>query len=532
MTMHILQDHPYALSLCPKCPHSFVTLLGSPELDLRLDDGYVPCAPTETAALSASLFQVQDSIDRCDLEITRVESTLRRLRGVKTSLQFTSDKIQSLLSPIRRIPPEILAEIAAYTLPPGWFEGYVGQHVWTFSQVCHTWRATAIHMRWPWAYIRVPAWSFEMLDARHDGLMDALMAYLRYSGQHPLKIVVAVSRSDLKDILNAHSERIYELDIGWRCCVPSQLSALRRLSVRGGPHHPINAPNLRVLSLHSSHSTNITLPWDNLRGLSVRNWAIDNEDFNALRHCARLEVLILAAFVDEQEPEGTQEAIVFPVLHTLEIGSAAVTLCAYLCTPALRHLVLNVPTKTFHVNIDAEAFGYLYPLVPRITTLTLYDMDKYNYQVPYLRELFSEASQLRKIIAIVTQPATEADDIFMYTKLFHTLCCSDGQPELPQLMEVEFLEKVESIGWNDERVDLVRRLLQSRGAPSIPGPARLKRLQIRSPFVFPDSAVAEDWANFRWLDGERILDVDMQCIEEEGLVESGIDVAAALGDLR
>ncbi|KAI5828023.1 hypothetical protein K523DRAFT_198036, partial [Schizophyllum commune Tattone D] len=206
-------------------------------------------------------------------------------------------------------------------------------------------------------------------------------------------------------------------------------------------------------------------------------------------------------------------------------------LCAYLCTPALRHLVLNVPTKTFYVNLEAEAFGYLYPLVPRITTLTLYDMDKYDYQVPYLRELFSEASQLRKVIAIVTQPATEADDISMYTKLFHTLCCSDGQPELPQLMEVEFLEKVESVEWNDERVDLVRRLLQSRGAPSIPGPARLKRLQIRSPFVFPDSAMAEDWANFRGLDGERILDVDMQCIEEEGLVESGIDVAAALGDL-
>ena len=120
----------------------------------------------------------------------------------------------------------------------------------------------------------------------------------------------------------------------------------------------------------------------------------------------------------------------------------------------------------------------------------------------------------------------------MYTKLFHTLCCSDGQPELPQLMEVEFLEKVESVEWNDERVDLIRRLLQSRGAPSIPGPTRLKRLQIRSPFVFPDSAMAEDWANFRGLDGERILDVDMQCIEEEGLVESGIDVAAALGDLR
>ena len=73
MIMQILQDHPYALSLCPKCPHSFVTMLGFSELDLRLDDGHVPCAPTSTAALSASLSQVQDSIDRCDLEITRVE---------------------------------------------------------------------------------------------------------------------------------------------------------------------------------------------------------------------------------------------------------------------------------------------------------------------------------------------------------------------------------------------------------------------------------------------------------------------------
>ena len=120
----------------------------------------------------------------------------------------------------------------------------------------------------------------------------------------------------------------------------------------------------------------------------------------------------------------------------------------------------------------------------------------------------------------------------MYTDFFSLLCCGDEHPKLPQLTEVELLERVKSVDWNIERVDLVRRVLQSRGSPSVLGPARLRKLLIHTPFVFPNSAMAEGWANLRGPDGERILDVDMQCIEEEGLIESGIDVAVALGDLR
>ncbi|KAL1734887.1 hypothetical protein EV714DRAFT_280899 [Schizophyllum commune] len=183
-------------------------------------------------------------------------------------------------------------------------------------------------------------------------------------------------------------------------------------------------------------------------------------------------------------------------------------LCAHLSAPALRHLILEVSTGTFRVDgglaeFETEAFGYLYSLEP------------------YLRELFAKAPRLRKACVVVTEDAPHGEKISMYTDFFSLLCCGDEHLKLPQLTEVELLERVKSVDWNVERVDLVRRILQSRGAPSIPGPARLKRLQNRSPFVFPDSAMAEDWANFRGLDGERILDVDMQCIE-----------TAALGDLR
>ncbi|KAL1698482.1 hypothetical protein EV121DRAFT_297132 [Schizophyllum commune] len=541
MTMHILQDHPYALSLCPNCPHSFVTMLGSPELDLRLDDGYVPCAPTETAALSASLSQVQDSIDRCDLEITRVESTLRRLRGVKTSLQFTSDKMQSLLSPIRRIPPEILAEIATYTLPSGWFEGYAGGHVWTFTHVCRAWRATALHMRWPWARFYLP----RSLRDLGDKAMEIISTYFERSDPYPLNIRLTLNSFyvELGDVLRAHAARIHELEVrtSWSLILPFQFPNLRRLrALDCKMPDSIDAPNLCILELYDTHSPPITLPWENLRALSIHGQAIYPEEVAGLRRCARLEVLSLAAFNRDGEvlkQDDPKETLVFPALITLEICDAAIMLCAYLSAPALRHLILEVSTGTFTVDgglaeFETEAFGYLYSLVPPITTLTLRDMDDYEYQEPYLRELFAKAPRLRKACVVVMDDAPHGEKISMYTDFFSLLCCGDEHPKLPQLTEVELLERVKSVDWNIERVDLVRRVLQSRGSPSVLGPARLRKLLIHTPFVFPNSAMAEGWANLRGPDGERILDVHMQCEEEGGLVESGIDVAAALGDLN
>uniref|UniRef100_D8QB79 Expressed protein n=2 Tax=Schizophyllum commune (strain H4-8 / FGSC 9210) TaxID=578458 RepID=D8QB79_SCHCM len=209
-------------------------------------------------------------------------------------------------------------------------------------------------------------------------------------------------------------------------------------------------------------------------------------------------------------------------------------LCAHLRAPALQHLILDVPTWTFDgglAEFETVAFEYLYSLVPPITSLTLRNMDNYDYREPHLGEIFTHAPKLRKITAIVIEGASKTE-LSMYTELFRILCCGDGHPELPQLTEVELWERVESVDWSVERVDLVRLVLQSRGSPSNFGPARLKRLRIRSPFVFSDSATAEDWANVRGSDGEHILDVDVQFDEEEGPVEWGIDVAAALGDLE
>ena len=50
----------------------------------------------------------------------------------------------ALLSPCRRLCPEILSLVFLFAVPDEWEEAYVGRRNLNFARVCHSWREIAL----------------------------------------------------------------------------------------------------------------------------------------------------------------------------------------------------------------------------------------------------------------------------------------------------------------------------------------------------------------------------------------------------
>ncbi|KAL1721808.1 hypothetical protein EV715DRAFT_270699 [Schizophyllum commune] len=272
--MKIPQDTAYATQLCSKCSDTFSSHLQTTRNNLRL----------------------------CDREMQRLRTALAELYEHRALIHS--------MSPVWRLPTEILAEIASYTLPPR----------------CH-W---TIRMLWPWVHINLH-------DYRpSDGLaawIDASVVCLQRCGSYPLKVI--------QNALWPLAERICELELqcpDGNSPFPRRLMALRRLWLTGPFGGTVYAPKLCILELFGCSMSRLNVTWANLRvlraGLDVRQ-----EDLNVLRECVRLEELSFSAW-DQGEYFGPQP-ISLPALHTLEIGHGALGLCSQLDVLSLRHFCLN-----------------------------------------------------------------------------------------------------------------------------------------------------------------------------------------------
>lgn len=66
---------------------------------------------TQTSYLNELLCVGQNELDQCEAEIARLNGLLSSVQRHRDDLQSHLDMARSLMSPIRKLPPEILAEI-------------------------------------------------------------------------------------------------------------------------------------------------------------------------------------------------------------------------------------------------------------------------------------------------------------------------------------------------------------------------------------------------------------------------------------
>ena len=88
--------------------------------------------------------------------------------------------------PIRRLPPELVARICAFSLPHGWFTDCVTRRgPWKVLQLCHAWREVALSMHHCWA-------EFTLAELKKimetDKAVDIVTTHLQRSASLPLAV--------------------------------------------------------------------------------------------------------------------------------------------------------------------------------------------------------------------------------------------------------------------------------------------------------------------------------------------------------
>ncbi|KAF8965550.1 hypothetical protein BDZ97DRAFT_766895 [Flammula alnicola] len=150
----------------------------------------------------------------------------------------------SLLSPIRRLPIEILQEIIIWATV-GQLIKRVDELRWELSQVCRSWRATTLSISMLWKSL--PVIELTTSQERTRRQIESLNELLRRSGQAPIVVYINSSQSPtfeisthpVLDLLVRHSERWKMLNVS---LAPVALSGLRAVKGR--------LPLLEVLGIH------------------------------------------------------------------------------------------------------------------------------------------------------------------------------------------------------------------------------------------------------------------------------------------
>uniref|UniRef100_D8QB87 F-box domain-containing protein n=1 Tax=Schizophyllum commune (strain H4-8 / FGSC 9210) TaxID=578458 RepID=D8QB87_SCHCM len=457
--------------------------------------------------------RVCDALDVCNREIDELESALNKLRHRRDQLESTKFGINSLLSPLRKVPPEILAEIAAYTLPAQWFNDQIGKHVWRFTQICRTWREVAIGMHWPWAHFSVSKSAF---DQPSPAMISAVTTYLERSGSLPLTVMGIHTRWDegTQDALWTHIGRIqtyeamcaYDEDDGGldgRC-----FPALRKLLIRNGSCCSVEAPNLRVAELFETHAESIYLPWENLRALQIYgDLTMYPSSVQVLHKCPNLEVFSLLDVLDCQLHPSSSTLIPLHCLHTLEVGLRFIDALPFLFAPNIRHFILDMAFD------PDERPGNVFPvacskLLEPVTCITLRNLE--SYMESLLTSVVSMPKRLRKLCLVEDTRVWDSTRpiAVLHEDLVSTLCKPSAYPFLT---EIEVANGEKAVEWTSTDVALVQRLLETRAAPPPDMVAPLERLSLWAPYAteLPPELLAGKFTNLRTRSGAPILHLNV-----------------------
>ncbi|KAK0244910.1 hypothetical protein EDD85DRAFT_979995 [Armillaria nabsnona] len=253
-------------------PQSGDKYLIPPHVSMYLENNDAP-HDIDVASITNSLRDINQLIEKADedeKELSRaLVETLRKRRAVMLQKQ---SKLQSIISPLRRFPAEILSEIFHHTLER---DGYsvlnTADGPWSLSHVSRHWRATALTCSgalWSNLYIGIHKCSFPKKDH-----LPLLRTCLTRSRSHNISVYLDYPEPvptfegktiELVQILVDNCERWHSLEISNHSFeihnllnkVHGHILNLTNLVVHRGPLRasPITgfelAPNLRTVKIY------------------------------------------------------------------------------------------------------------------------------------------------------------------------------------------------------------------------------------------------------------------------------------------
>ncbi|KIK71478.1 hypothetical protein GYMLUDRAFT_337345 [Collybiopsis luxurians FD-317 M1] len=255
--------------LCPDCHLTIETVPLQDSIDALLSAdilsksraNHVPNS-IEQSRLTSYCEDVKATLPYIDYQIVQLEQMTKKLIRKRIELERTSDLSQSLLSPIRKLPPEILNEIflavcsseAAVTVGPN--RPKISSAFIPVSQVCAFWRALVLSRSTLWSSLDInfmsvrPSESFARSLTRYISLSKAAEMRLRMGFGHVRIMTVERNRvlaalceksNQWKELHLDFNDCIYSAGIFGRFAAPGSLdySSLEKLTVSVGERNTL-----------------------------------------------------------------------------------------------------------------------------------------------------------------------------------------------------------------------------------------------------------------------------------------------------
>ncbi|KAF8195629.1 hypothetical protein K438DRAFT_1826258, partial [Mycena galopus ATCC 62051] len=123
----------------------------------RLNTNYVP-SDSETLEIRALLVDPEAQLARIDAQIKEVENTLDQLKTQRASLRQPIDAHRALISPIRRIPQDVLIEIFLSCLPSE-HNAIIdpAEAPLVLGRICRYWKSIAYSTPMLWSSLHIPS---------------------------------------------------------------------------------------------------------------------------------------------------------------------------------------------------------------------------------------------------------------------------------------------------------------------------------------------------------------------------------------
>ncbi|KAJ7230286.1 hypothetical protein GGX14DRAFT_582744 [Mycena pura] len=146
---------------------------------------------SELSDIKTSSSDMDSRLAFLDDEIARLRARVEQLEEERIVIRTRREHNRAILSPLRRMPPEVLAEVFLWSLPPRYVDykrgGYdVKESPWVLTHVCSRWRAVALSTSSLWSCIVITYFPENVSFSAYP--LPLVKAHIQRSGSQQLVV--------------------------------------------------------------------------------------------------------------------------------------------------------------------------------------------------------------------------------------------------------------------------------------------------------------------------------------------------------
>ncbi|KAJ8095171.1 hypothetical protein PM082_010393 [Marasmius tenuissimus] len=415
--------------------------------------------------ISQFLLDAEKEINDCEVEMNRLILAMRLLENKKKGLQTTVERCRSLLSPVRRLPTEVLSTIFSFACSVNRLEPYCVPSAFQLSMVCGRWRDIVVSRSSLWSALRI---AFAFWEGRFSKLTKLVHTLVERSGSQPLdlELVFAGTTDGMETGISSILRILVQSSARWRhVCLRfpgpttifpghSALQNLQSLDINSvGMISPAlynlfkDSPSLHTLKIDGRTLSDgrFDLPLDSIK--TVQIWGGSTPDVlgfvSSFTHLEVLRLLHLRGSNDQNTLSQTLSPTVRSATFSWDTEEDADTSLRYFALPGLKFLTLSGDRKswTSWANSTTTISNFLTCSACSLTSLSLNRLPISDRQTITLLELIPSLTTLEIEERRLDAPNQMITESFLrrFVVCHQHEVLQSGHIYLPHLTDVTFV---------------------------------------------------------------------------------------------